>query len=95
MVTNQSLNFTFHNFMDKKKIKNIVLKKEVKTKKNEKTVKPEYPEPNIHNELHIENKYLKMKVHLDKIPMKFINFDAKEDKFTLETLKYTKKFFVE
>lgn len=78
--------------MDKKKIKNIVLKNQVKSQKTEKN---DYPEPEIHNDLHVEKKYLKMKVHLDKVPMKFINFDAKEDKFTLDTLKFTKKYFVE
>lgn len=51
--------------------------------------------PNMHTFLHIQKKFLRLKIQLHKVPPQLINLDMKADKFHVDTLQYTRKYQAE
>jgi hypothetical protein len=67
--------------------------KQSQTKSIPRIEKSEYEEPNTHSFLHVEKKILKMEIKLPKIPMKLIECDMQNDRYVIDTTKYTKKLY--
>jgi hypothetical protein len=85
----------------KEKVEEVTKVSTEKKEKKETILKPETNQPKdtqkpqLKSFLHIEKKFLKMEFKLPNVPMKAINFDARDQDFRLDTLKHTKKYFYE
>lgn len=51
-------------------------------------------QPQVHSELNLFKKQLKMQIHVPKVPVKYIKINMEEDYFEIDTREFSRKFYL-